>query len=121
MKRIIARIVLVLSIVCLTPSCATTSAADITSGLGNVAKDCALDVQPDILPAIETALAQGTKEAALQQLEKIAAVTAVCVVSKGVVFVTNELKSGHASRSRMASTKITNGDAWLNLHPVAVN
>lgn len=87
----------------------------ITDGLENISLDCAKDVQPDILPAIESALATKDWQA---QLEVLAGKTAVCVVSKGVAFVVDELTNGHASRDVNASAKVARGTQWLQAHPV---
>lgn len=89
----------------------------ITDGLEGISLDCAKDVQPGILPAIESALASTDWKG---QLELLAGKTAVCIVSRGVAFVVDELTNGAGAASKDASAlvKQRNGVNWLQIHPV---
>lgn len=103
------------SIIVSSAGCAHAPA--ITDGLEGVSLDCARDVQPGILPAIESALASTDWKG---QLELLAGKTAVCVVSKGVAFVVDELTkgSGWAMKDATSLVKARNGTNWLEIHPV---
>jgi hypothetical protein len=110
------RIATFLILACLASSltgCAHQQA--ITDGLEDVSLDCAKGVQPAVLPAIESALASGDWKG---QLELIAGKTAVCVVSKGVAYVLDELTTGHASKDAFALSKARHAQNWLEIHPV---
>lgn len=90
----------------------------ITDGLEGIALDCGKEVEPAILPAIESVAAQPSKEAALAQAEILAEKVGWCVVSKGAASVLNDLITRHAASDERTMNKATNLQELLNRHPV---
>ncbi len=97
-------------------SCSHTQ--QIGDGLENVAWDCAKTVEPAILPSVESALASGDWQ---KQLEGLALKAGICVVSKGVSAVLDELTTKHASSDPFSLAKAQRATDWLQLHPVPAN
>ena len=82
-----------------------------------VVVDCAKEVSPDILPAVESAL---VADDWATQLAALVPKFGLCVVNKAIAQIMGEAMQdkSFASGDSLAVLKVDHGNAWLAAHPV---